>query len=72
MHRIGHPGYDDDSQYPDDLPTLCANCEDCGAPILPEYSHCDRCARSAGENDLPANGFRCEGASDNCPIHGGE
>lgn len=21
MHRMGHPGYDDDSQYPDDEPT---------------------------------------------------
>lgn len=49
-----------------DVPTLCANCEDCGAPILIEYSHCDRCARGAGENDCNC-GLWYE---DRCPMHG--
>lgn len=53
-----------------ELPTLCANCEDCGEPILPEYSHCDRCARSAGENDASED---CNCGVWNevvCPMHG--
>lgn len=53
-----------------DLPTLCCNCEDCGAPILPEYSHCDRCARSAGENDRSEDCNCGVWDEDVCPMHG--
>lgn len=30
MRRQGHPGYDDDSQYPDDPPPKPGECVGCG------------------------------------------
>ena len=54
MHKMGHPGYDDDSQYPDDddrayydaLPPddedMCIDCQRLGS-MMDECSCCGAC-----------------------------